>query len=99
MSLVTSAATGFGGKELVNGGEDDAAARDLEQLPQMFAAVRLLRFLSQQLATTRERAEQLVVQIIPVGEHDERRVFHRWMHDKPPGIERHRQRLARTLGV
>ena len=47
----------------------------------------------------RERAEQLVVEVVAVGEHDERRVLHRRVQDHAPGVERHRQALARALRV
>src|SRR5947208_3813729 len=84
-------------QDFVDRSDYDSAARYLEQLAQMFPAVRLLRFLSQQLVAARERAEELIVQIVAVGEDDERRVLHRGMHDEPTSVERHCQRLARTL--
>src|SRR2546428_9544297 len=65
----------------------------------MFPAVRLLRLLPQQFVTARKRAEELIVQIVPVSEHDERWILHRRMHYEPTGIERHGERLSRSLRV
>ena len=47
----------------------------------------------------RERAEQLVVEIVAVGQHHDGRVLHRRVQDHPPGVERHCQALAGTLRV
>ena len=55
--------------------------------------------LPQQLMAAGERAEELVVQVVPVGDDDQRRILHRRMQHDPPGVERHRQALARTLRV
>ena len=71
-----------------------------EQLGAQVGAVgRLHRRLAQQLVAARERAEQLVVQVVAVGEHDDGRVLHRRAQDHPAGIERHRQALAGALRV
>ena len=42
-----------------------------------------------------ECAEKLVVEIVAVGEHDDRRILHLRMRHQPPGVKRHRQRFAR----
>ena len=55
------------------------------------------RLLPQQFVATRERAEKLVVQVVPVGEQDKRRILHRRFQHQPPGVESHGERLARTL--
>ena len=44
-------------------------------------ALGLHRLLPQQFVAARERAEELVVEVVAVGEHDERRVLHRRMQD------------------
>lgn len=44
-------------------------------------------------------AEELIVEIVPVGQHNQRRVLHRRMPDHPPGIEQHRKTLAAPLCV
>ena len=51
------------------------------------------------LLAARERAEQLVVEVVAVGQHDDRRVLHRRVQDDAPGVERHRQALAGALRV
>ena len=55
--------------------------------------------LPQQILTARERAEELVVKVVAIGEDDERRILHRRLVDDAPGVERHRQALARALRV
>ena len=87
------------GRELLQGGEDHAAGRPIKQLAQMFAVLGLVGCLAQQVLAHAERAEQLVVQIVAVGQHDQRRVLHRRMLDDLARIERHQQALAGTLGV
>src|SRR5215831_10697351 len=62
-------------------------------------AFSLHRFLSEEIAAARKGREQLVVEIIAVGDHDDGRVFHRRVQDQPPGVEGHRQALARALRV
>ena len=47
----------------------------------------------------REGAEELVVEVVAVGEHDEGRVLHRRVADDAAGVEGHRQALARALRV
>src|SRR5690606_33957647 len=55
--------------------------------------------LAQQILAARESAEKLIVEVVAVGEHDDRGVLHRRLADDPPGVESHRQALARALGV
>ncbi len=47
----------------------------------------------------REGAEELVVQVVAVGEDDERRVLHRRLLDELAGVEGHREALAAALRV
>src|SRR5690606_2707323 len=63
------------------------------------AAGRLLRRLPQQVLAAREGAEELVVEVVAVGEHDDGRVTHRRLADDAARVEGHRQALARPLRV
>src|SRR5574338_273989 len=65
----------------------------------MGAVLRLYRRLAEQLLTSRERTEELIVEVVTVGEHDHCRVFHRRLADYATRIERHRQALAGALRV
>ena len=56
--------------------------------PQVVAALGLHRRLPQQFVAAREGAEELVVQVVAVGEDDDRRVLHRRMQNQPPGVEK-----------
>ena len=71
------------GEELLDGREHHAARGDRQQLPQVRAALGLHRRLAQQVRAAREGAEELVVEVVAVGEHDERRVLHRRLADDP----------------
>ena len=68
-------------------------------MAQIGSVLGLHRRLAQQVLAAGERAEELVVQVVAVGEHDDGRILHRWLADDRPRIERHGQALARTLGV
>jgi hypothetical protein len=59
----------------------------------------LYRRLSQQVAAASERPEELVVEVIAVGEHDDGRVEHLGVQDHAARVERHRQALAGALRV
>ena len=65
----------------------------------MVAVLGLLRRLPQQVLAHAEGAEQLVVEIVAVGQDHERRVFHRRVLDDLPGVEGHQQALAGALRV
>src|SRR5207248_3094047 len=65
----------------------------------MLATFCLYRFLSQQLVTTRKRPEELIIEIIPVGDDDDGWIFHRRLEHEPSRIKRHAERFARALGV
>ena len=62
-------------------------------------SVGLLGCLAQQVLAQAEGAEQLVVEVVAVGEDDERRVGERRAADGEAGEERHQQALARALRV
>ena len=87
------------GHEFLDGREHNAAGAAPQLLAQIRAAFGLLRVLPQQLADRCERGEQLVVEVVAVGDDDDGRVFHRRVQDQPPGIEGHRQAFARALRV
>ena len=87
------------GQELLDGGEDHAARRDRAAAPAGRPALGLHRLLAQQLLAAGEGAEELVVQVVAVGDHHQGRVLHRRVQDDSPGVERHRQALARALRV
>src|SRR5690606_7646105 len=70
-----------------------------EELAQVRSAGRLNRRLAQKLPAAGEGAEELVVEVVAVGEHDDRRVLHHRLADDAAGVERHRQALARALRV
>ena len=89
----------FLGKELLDGCEHHAPGRDRELRPQVGAVRSLYRRLTQQISATGEGAEELVVEVIPVCEHNDRWIFHRRMQDHAAGIENHRQTLTGALCV
>ena len=87
------------GEELLNGGKHHAARFDRELGAQIRPACRLHRRLAQQLPAAGEGAEELVVQVVPVRQHDEGGVGHGRLANDAPGIEGHAQALARALGM
>jgi hypothetical protein len=89
----------LGGHELLDRREDDASADYAELLAQVGAVGGLDGILAPQVAAAGEGAEDLVVQVVSVGDDDDRRVLHRRIEDQPPGVEGHAQALAGTLGV
>ncbi len=81
------------GEELLDGGEHHATGRHLEQLAKLCSVLRLDRGLPQELRAPGELSEQLVVQVIAVGEDDQRRVVHRRMEHHTSGEKGHREAL------
>ena len=61
------------------------------------AIVRLHRILSEQVSRPGKRPKQLIVQIISVGNDDDRRIVQAL--DDLPRVEHHGEALSRTLGV
>jgi hypothetical protein len=86
------------GHELLDGGEDDAARGTVAEFgAQVLPAVGLHRFLAQQVLRQREDAEQLPVEVVAVGDDDDRRVLHqRVLHDAR-GKAGHGDALAAAL--
>ena len=85
--------------ELLDGGEHHPARCAREGVLQILAAIRLNRRLADQVAAHREGAEELVVQVVPVGDDNDGRIFHCRFAHQLPGIESHQQALARPLRV
>src|SRR5713101_3362051 len=66
----------------------------------MRAVAGLLGLLAQEIfLTARERPEELIVEVIPVGEDDQSWILHRRIGDEPTSIERHGEALSRSLRV
>ena len=74
-------------------------AFDRELAAQVGAALRLHGGLAQEVLAAGEGAEELVVEVVAVGEDDDGRVLHRRLADDGAGVEGHRQALAGALGV
>jgi hypothetical protein len=87
------------GEKLLNRGEDHAAARHGQQLAQLVAARGLHGRLAEDVRAALELAEKLIVEVVAVGQHDERRVLHRGLADHAGGEEEHRKTLAAALRV
>ena len=87
------------GKNFWDRGEHHAARLDRQLGAQVGTALGLGRRLPQQVLAAGERPEELVVEVVSVRQHDDRRVLHRRLADDPSGVEGHGQALARALGV
>ena len=85
--------------ELLDRGEHHAARGDRQLLAQVGAALGLRRRLAEQVLAAREGAEELVVEVVAVGQDDDGRVLHRRLARDRAGVEGHRQALARALRV
>src|SRR5450759_1602594 len=79
------------GEELLDRREDDAAGADPELLAQVGPVGGLHGRLAQEIAAAGERAEELVVEVVAVGQDDDRRVGHRGLEDHPARVEGHGQ--------
>ena len=86
-------------EELLDRREDHAARRNCELGAQIAAVRRLHGILAQEVAATREGREELVVEIVAVGEHHDGRILERGMQNQSARVEGHRQALPRTLRV
>ena len=58
------------------GSQNHAAARDVEKLAQMLDRVRLHWSLPQDFVATLELAEELIVQVVSIGQENQRRILH-----------------------
>ena len=91
--------TSFFRKELLDSGEHHAALLHREPRPKVGAARSLDRRLAQQVLTSGERPEELVIEVVPVGQHDHGWILHGRIPGDAPGVEGHREALASTLRV
>ena len=66
----------FFGKEFLNGREHHAAGCHGKLRSQVGAVGGLHRRLAQEIAAPRECTEQLVVEIVAIGQNDDRGIFH-----------------------
>ncbi len=86
-------------EELLDGGEDHPARRHAQLRGQVRAALGLDRRLAQQVLIQREVVEELVIQVVAVGQHHDGGVLHQGVLDDLARVERHGQALARALRV
>jgi hypothetical protein len=86
-------------EKLLDGREHHPPGGHLQQLAKVRPALRLLGALAQELGAAGEGPEELLVEVVAVGEHHQRRVLHRRVQHHAPRVERHRQALARALRV
>ena len=85
-------------RELLHGGEDDAVSLPaLQEPPEVIAGGRLHRRLAQEGGAPGELAEQLVVEVVPVGNDHDRGAIDALLEHV--GEKDHRERLARALRV
>src|SRR5690606_10705410 len=72
--------------ELLKGREDDTAAGDLEEFTEVLPGFGLNRG-AYKVRRLTELPEELPIEIVPIGDHDERWVLHRGFDDDPPRKE------------
>ncbi len=87
------------GRELLDRREDDPARGPRQQTLQIFAALGLLGVLAEKVLAEAECRGELVVQVVAVGQHDDRRVRKLRRLNRQPGEERHQEALSRSLRV
>ena len=92
-------AAGGAGEEFLDGGENDAAGPGREPLAQVGSALRLHRALPEEIGAARECGEELVVEVVAVGEDDDGGVLHARFAGDAGGVKRHGEALARPLGM
>ena len=76
------------------GGEHHAARFHREPGAQVGPTLCLHGGLTQKVGAAREGGEELIVEVVAVGQHDDGGVFHRQIADDAPGVESHGQALA-----
>ena len=82
------------GEELLDGGEHHSTDVHGEFAPEVGPAVGLGRVLPEEFLAPGECAEELVVQVVPVGEDDDGRVVHCRFPDDGAGVEGHGQAFS-----
>ena len=86
-------------QKLLDRGEDHAAAGDGEQFAELVPTVGLHGRLAEDFVAALKLPKELIVEIVAVGEDDERRVLHHRVPHDACGVEEHRKTLPRTLRV
>ena len=86
-------------EELLDGGEHHSADVHGEFTAEVGPALRLGWVLPEEVPAPGEGAEELVVQVVPVGEDHDGGVVHCWIPDDGAGVEGHGQALPRPLVV
>ena len=82
--------------KFLHGGEDNAVGLPpIKQRFQVFPAFSLNRLLAQESLAFRKLSKELVIQIIPVCQHNDGRAVQRLL--QPVGVKYHRQRFSATL--
>ena len=87
------------GEEFLNGREHHARDIHRELVAQVGSARSLGWRLAQEVLAAGEGAEELVVEVVAVGQHHDGRVVHSRLSYDGAGVEGHRQALAGTLRV
>src|SRR4030042_1960610 len=93
------AVTFFLREELLYRREDHTASSDLKEAAKVCTILGLNRRLTQRFVATGKRSEELIVKIVAICDHDNRRILHGWMKNQPSSVEQHRETLARALSV
>src|SRR5690606_19989435 len=86
-------------QEFLNSREDYAATRHGEKRAQSLPILCLNRCLTENLVTTLKLTEQLIIEIVAIRQHDERRVLHSRMSYDAGCVEQHREALPAALRV
>ena len=86
-------------EELLDCREHNAAGLHVQLGAQIRPTLGLCRWLAKNVPAPRKGAEELVVQVVAVGKHDDRGVGHCRVEDDLSRVEGHRQALARPLRV
>jgi hypothetical protein len=89
----------FLGKEFLNGCKNHSTGLNSKLFAQIGPTLDLDRWLPQKILTARERTKKLAVEVVAVGDHDNRWVLHRGLSNNAPGIEGHGKALPRTLSM
>ena len=85
--------------ELLDGSEDDAARGTFQELPHLGSTARLLWRLWQDARRGEDLTEELVIQVISVGDEHNGRIGKLLSSHGLGGVKQHLEALARTLGV
>jgi hypothetical protein len=87
----------FGGLKFLDGGEDDAAGGDFEQVFELVAVFGLDGILAEELFGGGEGVEELVVEVVTIGDDEDGGIIEG--EDDFSGVEDHGEGFAGALGV